>query len=278
MRKLAVAVLLALCLNGCAEAEALAPAGEARGEHAFDAAAAGQLTQARRAQLDVEFFNEFWAKSESGPSSLPSARAARIRAMAAEGFEVAYLADRLYNFERNGIPSFASDYRTHWRRLKALAKDGDPSAQCLFSHTAVEYRAFNLEPPTLDDMAVLAPQYRKAAASHGHPYCSWLSIAGSGETDETRITQIAMRCAKAGVTVCQRSLASRYRNGRGVKKDSARGFCWLTKARSRNSAPSVENAYRNYVGLLRDELGSEKTAKLLNDVTADTDCDEYPKN
>jgi hypothetical protein len=245
---------------------------------AFDGAAAGQLTPARRAQLDVDFFNEFWAKSESGPSSLPSARAARIRAMAAEGFEVAYLADRLYNFERNGIPSFAPDYRAHWRRLKKLAKDGDPSAQCLFSHTAVEYRAFNLEPPTLEDMAVLAPQYRKAAALQGHAYCSWLYIAESGETDETRITQIDMRCAKAGVTVCQQSLASRYRSGRGVEKNSARGFCWLMKARSGNSAPSVENGYRLYLGLLRNELGPERTTKILNVVTAGTDCDQYTIN
>src|SRR4051812_39003167 len=104
MRNLVVTVALTLCVNACAEA--LPTAGRARGDPAFDGAAAGQLTPARRAQLDVDFFNEFWAKSESGPSSLPSARAARIRAMAAEGFEVAYLADRLYNFERNGIPSF----------------------------------------------------------------------------------------------------------------------------------------------------------------------------
>jgi hypothetical protein len=241
----------------------------------FNHEAAAKLTTTRRKQLDIEFFNEFTVKSESGPGGEASARAARIRRMANEGFEVAYLADRLYNFERLGIPSFRPDYADSWNRLKELARQGDSSAQCLFAFVAAEYRSFNQDPPTRHDEEVLGSHYRKAASEQDHPYCGWLWAGNDSRIDEQQRIRLEAACAREQVVACQTSRAARYAEARGVPKDRVKGLCWLAKARSSSSSLRIENWFRVYRSFLRDEIGSDGVARVLHGIGPETDCDTF---
>lgn len=236
----------------------------------FDQEAAKRLTPERRRQLDIEFFNQFWYKSE-GPETVDRIR--RVRAVAEEGFETAYLAEQLYNFKSLGLPWFRSDYQPHWERLKVLAAAGDASAQCLFSYVSWNYREFSLDPPTKYDQEVLGPRYMKAAAEQGQPYCMIVQAGKDYPHGQEKSLQRDIRCAYLGATICQDGMAARYLSGRGVPADKVKALCWGYKAKSNNSAPSIESFFRSLQSAVRETAGQGRLDRVLEVLTPNVDCD-----
>lgn len=234
----------------------------------FSAQATGKLSAGRLREMDVEFFNEFWVKNETPIEE----RVRKIHALAEQGFEVAQLAEKLYNFSNYGVPALHSNYLVYWQRLKALAELGNPSAQCLFSSTAVEYRSYKQDPPTQYDEEVLAPYYRKAAAAQGHPYCLALWANNAYRDDPTKETKIELWCAEVGINMCQRNIAIGYFNGHGVPMDMAKGVCWLVKAKNQNHARSIASMFDFYSGQLQQKIGKKRLADLLQKWGARPNC------
>lgn len=237
----------------------------------FDQEAARRLTPERRRQLDIEFFNQFRYKSE-GPDT--SDREGRIRAAAEEGLEVAYLAEQLYNFKNGGLPWFRPGYQPYWERLRALAASGDASAQCLLWEVAREYRYFKLDPPTAYDVDVLAPRYLKAAAEQGHPYCTPRQVGKEKPDYFNNNVETELVCARLGVHECQEGMAARYASGRSVPVDKVKALCWIYKAKSNNSAPSLENFFRSQSYAVWKVAGQAGEDKLFKVLTPETDCDQ----
>jgi TPR repeat protein len=230
---------------------------------------ASNLSVEKRKELDVEFFNLFWHKNASSPQYPASARAARIREIAGEGFEVAYLADKLFVLDKYGAPIFIKAALPHWDRLGQLAAQGDPSAQCLFVQAANEYRSFGVE----RDKSGLARKYLEAAAGQEHPYCLrlWSAEAhGSNEAEDVRHTR---KCALAGAAICQHSLAGRYSSGRGLPRDRVKGLCWLQKARTTAHSQGIDTWFRIYRGNVEEEVGDDRTRQLVERAATTNDCD-----
>lgn len=237
----------------------------------FDEEAAKRLTPERRRELDIEFFNQFHYKSE-GPDT--SDRERRIRAVAAEGFEVAYLAERLYNFSNGGLPWFDRfDYRPYWARLKTLAAEGDVSAQCLFYLVVRDYRYFKLDPPTTYDEKELTPKYLKAAAEQEHPYCTPWQIRKENLNYFNYNVETELHCARQGVHDCQEGMAARYGSGRSVQPDKVKALCWVYKAQRANSALSIKSFFQSLSYPIWKEVGQAGIDKLLEILTPETDCE-----
>ena len=220
---------LVLPLSGC-KAQ-MSPEG-------FDHAKSAALNPERRAQVDIAFFNDFVARDMPGgmwQSGVNHPRGARIHALAEEGFEVAWLAERFYNFNRFGYLDTPNGQH-YWSRIKELADEGDASAQCFIWLSAEELQLDGFFKPPKADVDNRA-HYLKLAVAQGQPECtgSWGAYPNK---DQKKHAENNLQAAKKGCVRCQSRVSSFYMSGLGLPKDLAKAWCWALEAERNNDSPS----------------------------------------
>ncbi|MCQ9379500.1 hypothetical protein [Methyloversatilis sp. XJ19-49] len=236
----------------------------------FDAAKAKLLSPERRAQLDVAFFNEFDTRRE-GPPTIDHPRAARVHEMAKEGFEIAFLAENIFNLGAGGVPRVETDVPKLWRRVKLLALAGDPSAQCL---------VWNAEPMLREEFSILPPpepdeptryQMLEKAALDGHPSCmgDWGNY--QYQNDAAARVQWNLKGAKKGCLICRLRLAFAYAAGEGVEKADGVAWCWILESWAISKANTVVGDAQAVAGLIQREFlaPSQQVKRYL----AGTNCE-----
>lgn len=201
----------------------------------FDPDKARQLSSERRRQHDVRFFNEMYLHANHPLEP----RYQLFRRMAEDGFEVAYLALRLYDIRHSDLPKRDPEALN---RLKQLAAEGDVSAKCFYA-----IFAWRLE-DRKSDIAERLPSML-AAAEAKQPFCTGAfgGYVGDGsalppgferwkqvQADPRRATAMAIayeeQAAKSGDLRSQSVLALRYRLGTRVTQDLGRARCWAAIA------------------------------------------------
>lgn len=194
----------------------------------FNYEKAKALTPERRAQMDVAFFNDLVYKSSNTLSQRDSQpRGERIHALAEEGFELAYLAEQIFNFHFMGVKRPRVNQKW-WARAQQLAAAGDASASCFI---------WAVEPDVLDDHPEVPSATRLAAleraAMQGHPQCmgSWGNWHYSQDpADPAQRAAWNLKGAEKSCLQCQSSMAFLYWKGNGVPKDLSKAWCWANEA------------------------------------------------
>lgn len=200
----------------------------------FDYAKAAALSAERRAQMDIAFFNDFVVRDMPGgmwKSGANHPRGERIHALAAEGFEVAWLAEQFYNFNRFGYrnPSKGQQY---WDRIKELADGGDASAQCFIWLSAEELQLNGFFKPPETDVDSRT-HYLRLAAAQGHPECTG-SWGDYPDKDQGKHAKNNLYGAEKGCARCQSRVSDFYLHGLGLPIDLTKAWCWALEA-ERNS-------------------------------------------
>jgi hypothetical protein len=201
----------------------------------FDPVKADALSPERRREYDVRFFNEM---SLHGHHPLEP-RYQLFRRMADDGFEVAYLALRLYDIRHSD--GTLRDPQA-MKRLKALAAEGDLSAKCFYGRFAWRgdrqgFDWFETLPYIID------------AAEAGHPSCTgalasflrgdrtlppqyerWARIQQDPHARMSKALELEEQAARAGDLGSQSWLALAYELGNHVPRDYGRARCWAAIA------------------------------------------------
>lgn len=204
----------------------------------FDHAKAATLSPERRAQMDVAFFNDFVVRDMPGgmwQSGTSHPRGARIHALAEEGFEVAWLAEQFYNFNRIGYRD-TQNGQHYWNRIKELADGGDASAQCFIWFSAEELQLYGFFKPPQTDVENRA-YYLKLAVAQGQPECTG-SWGAYPDKDQKKHAENNLYAAKKGCVSCQSRVRSFYLNGSGLPKDMSKAWCWALEAERNNDSLS----------------------------------------
>lgn len=265
-RRLA-AVLLAAVTFGCHAAPE---------PDTFDQSRAAALTQERRTALDVAFFNEFVVKGQMPRGMWESGAAhpggARIHAMAEEGFEVAWLAERLFDFHRGGFPRSSPEGIHYWNRLKALAVAGDASAQCLIWRAAPELNKFGGAFVPEEDVKVARYQFVEKAAAQGHPLCSGDWGNYHYQDDPERRAELNLYGARKGCLECQFRASGYYLDGSGVQADLSKAWCWTLEAKSLSDSVEAERYLRIRRGFITGNL--RQPLEQLTHYRPGSNCEE----
>lgn len=206
----------------------------------FNYEKAEALTPKRRAQMDVAFFNDLVYRNSSTRNRRDSQpRGERIHALAEEGFELAYLAEQMFNFHYFGSKRENADLRRWWARVQQLAAEGDASALCFI---------LVMEPAVLDKHSEVLTATQLAAmeraAMQGHPQCmgEWSGghWAGRQNNDLVQIAAWNLKGAEKGCLRCQSRMASYFADGEGVPKDHSKAWCWITEAVRQTDSSKVD--------------------------------------
>lgn len=192
----------------------------------FDHAKATAIAPKRQAQMDVAFFNDFVVRDMPGgmwQSGGRHPRGDRIHKLAEEGFEVAWLAERLYDFHRFGFHNtpHAGGY---WNRIKELADGGDASAQCFIWLAAEELQVDSFFKPPKADVDNRA-HYLQLAVAQGQAECTG-SWGAYPDENLRKHAENNLYAAKKGCARCQSRLRGFYQRGDGLPKDLAKAWCW----------------------------------------------------
>jgi TPR repeat protein len=210
-----------------------------------------QLSEEKRKEYDVLFFNEFSVFTHNRPGiNECRRREALFRQMADEGYEVAGIALQLYDIgrcdDRGRYDEAARD------RLEQLAGQGDTAAMC-FLNTGLVW----IKPPMrkFEEHA----NYIRLGAEQGHPDCMF-TLALYYEDglygvpmDHDNSLQWMEKAARSGNLRAQSGLQWRYQMGEGVDKDLAIALCWA-RAAAESGDKSGSNAYKNDLIMLQSDL------------------------
>lgn len=217
----------------------------------FDRAKAAALTPERRSQVDVAFFNDFVARDMPGgmwESGASHPRGGRIHALAEEGFEVAWLAERLYNFHRFGYRD-TPHAGYYWDRIKALADGGDASAQCFLAKSVWELREYGFFKPPKADMDK-AYDYLEKAAAQGQAQCSGDWGNYRYENAPAKRAELNLDGAKKGCAECMVRVTGAYERGDDLPRDLSKAWCWILEAQRASDSVSYENRKRSLIGII----------------------------
>ncbi|QIM51093.1 hypothetical protein [Hydrogenophaga crocea] len=197
----------------------------------FDADKAATLSAERRAEFERELFKEVymwntWSRRYNAPDGLVQ-REARWRAMAAEGFELAYLSLTVFEPStvqvHNPLPAL--------NRLQTLARQGDAGAMCLFSAISVMLPTR----PGVDwsRLRAQARDWMQKGAYLGHPDC-FIQLGGRLRTgndgfrqDVARGTDLLIKALRAGYLRAAGSFWSDIdRQGLDSARNRRLVYCW----------------------------------------------------
>lgn len=213
----------------------------------FDPAKAHSLSPEKRREYDVRFFNEMSLHANHPLEP----RYQLFRRMAEDGFEVAYLALRLYDIRHSD--GTLRDPQA-MKRLKAVAAEGDLSAKCFYGRFA--WRGDRQKFDWLETLPYIVD-----AADGGHPSCtgafasflrsgdplppryeSWIQIRRDPQARMAKALELEEQAARAGDLGSQSWLALTYELGKHVPRDYGRARCWAGIAtRTSGSAAYVAN-------------------------------------
>lgn len=176
----------------------------------------------QRQKVDIRLFNELDVRPYSWPG-LGKTREKRyelIKGFADEGYELADITLRLFNFSQNHWKWNKTIDKKAWRRLRVLAEQGDGSAQCLYTIAAVKW-------DRLTDKR--RGKYSRLAAENNQPYCLMYEAARLkrlGELDEAY--KMYAQSARLGNHTMQLILVSAYAQGYlGYPLDLGKAYCWI---------------------------------------------------
>lgn len=242
VRKLLIVTVLSGGLVACSQPDAAVPANAER-------QAASAMPPAHKASLEVAFFNDFVVRNVQRGSTAPEGpipRGDRIRAFAAQGLEIATLADQLFDFDNFGQPrdSLLLTHLTRgpWDRLRELALQGDPGAQCLFALAADDLKGRPLSVVTERDAKELAERFLDQSAEQKHPLCMAVWAQRRHPNDPVVKARAELDGAKAGCAACQMRLYLFYKEGYGLPIDLAKSYCWLQEAVRSSDEPDYRTA------------------------------------
>lgn len=219
------------CCTPLAACQAQTPQGS------FDQAKAAALTREQRERMDVAFFNDFVVRdmpAEMWRSGANHPRGARIRKLAEEGFELAWLAEKFYDFDRMGFRD-TPDAERYWRRIRELADGGDASAQCFVWRSAPELRSNGFFKPSLDDVSS-GPRYLELAAAQGQAQCSGDWGNYRYENEPAKRAELNLYGARKGCAECMARVRVFYLNGLGLPQELAKAWCWALEAEHTNDS------------------------------------------
>ena len=145
-----------------------------------------------------------------------------VKAMSDEGYELAELTLRLFNFR---VEDWDMPFdRKALRRLRVLADQGDASAQCLYAKAGRKWRKLTNKKHR---------KYVSLAAAQDHPMC--LMHRGSLLRDQGRLEDaLAMyhKAARLGNHKMQLYLVADYAKGKhGFPLDLGKANCWYEIAK-----------------------------------------------
>ena len=237
-----------------------------------------ELTQEQLRKLDVEFFNIFQSRLEN-----PGMRERRqtIVAIGRSGFEVAWLADHLFIFDRFAIPQREPGYEKYYARLKHLADTGNASAQCLMSDLLGNYETHHNTPPGNNDVS--AEEYRTRAIDSGHPYCLRYRAADYLRNGQSELAYKTIRqCADKGVARCIGAMPTYYKDLYQKPMNPFMRYCftyreYLLSGRPPTASSNVmmlENGFVSGMKMSPELMARRRDiARLRESISTDTDCD-----
>lgn len=211
----------------------------------FDRTKAATLTKEGRERMDAAFFNDFVVRDmpvEMLRSGASHPRGARIRKLAEVGFEVAWLAEKFYDFDRMGY-THTPDPERYWLRIKELADGGDASAQCFIWRAAAELSDHGFFKPPQEDVDRRAIFLERAAAQ-GQAQCSgdWGNYRYENEAEKR--AQLNLLGARRGCAECMARIAGAYKRGDGLSIDISKAWCWANEAVHNSDSVMYENNRR----------------------------------
>lgn len=200
------------------------------------------LSEAERRRMDLKLFNELSVNGSWPPHYTVERRRELILDMAKQGFEVADLAYQLLDIS----PAISSGRhwlmpweRSAYHHLRALADQGDPSAQCL---AALVIARWDLNMQVYE-------RYVVSAAKAGQPFCTYKmggllmppDFPGQQTVlDEHKGAEFMLLAAKAGVQEAQLYLMSSFSHGsQGYPLDIGKAKCWFTLAEQADTGATL---------------------------------------
>ena len=237
-----------------------------------------ELTQEQLRKLDVEFFNVFEPRLEN-PGMLE--RRQTIVGIARSGFEIAWLADHLFVFDRFAIPQREPGYEKYYARLKQLADAGDASAQCLMADLLGNYDIHHNTPPGQSEVS--ADEYRARAIVSGHPYCLRYRASEYLRTGQSELAYKTIRqCADRGNARCIGAIPNYYEDLHKKPMSLSMRYCftyreYLLSGRrptALSNLISLENVFVSGMKISPEFTAQRRDiARLRESISTDTDCD-----
>lgn len=218
----AIVILFGIVLMGCFKSE----------PEKYQNNKSFKITSNQRAQMDVAFFNVFVERGMSPEqyySEKGSPRGDIVRALAENGFEMAWLAEKFYDFYHVRYRK-VSNGDAYWNRIKDLANNGDASAQCFIFLSVEELYKYGDFKPTKSDVENRFIYLNKALAQK-QPEClgAWGTYNQKGD-ENVNHAQNNLYGAEKNCAQCQSRVASFYRRGVGIEKDLSKALCWANEA------------------------------------------------
>lgn len=237
-----------------------------------------KLTQEQLRKLDVEFFNLFGPRLEN-PGMRERHRS--IVDIAHAGFEVAWLADHLFIFDRFAIPQREPGYEKYYARLKYLADTGNASAQCLMADLLGNYDIHHNIPPRHNDVS--AEEYRVRASDGGHPYCLRYRASDYLRNGQSELAYKTIRqCADKGVARCIGAIPTYYEDLHKKPMNPFMRYCFTYREYLLSGRPPtassnlimLENAFVSGMKMSPEFIARRRDiARLRENISPDTNCD-----
>lgn len=211
----------------------------------FDYGKSAALAKEQRERMDVAFFNDFVVRdmpTELWRTGASHPRGERIRKLAEAGFELAWLAEKFYDFDRMGYKK-TPDAKRYWLRIEQLADDGDASAQCFIWRAAAELTNYGFFTPPQEDVNRSA-LYLEQAAAQGQAQCSGDWGNYRYEKEPAKRVELNLYGARKGCAQCMSRISTAYQSGNGVPKDISKAWCWANEATRASDSRMYENDRR----------------------------------
>jgi hypothetical protein len=178
--------------------------------------------EAERNRIDARLFSELIVRNNSWPTigKTWGAREEFIKSKASDGYELAELMLRLFDFSGSHPPENKFDPDAY-KRLKSLAEQGDASSQCLYVLAAQRWKKFSVN-------SYQAKHYVDLAAEQNQPLCLMYKAVklfdqGAGELAR----ELYEKSARLGNNISQSSLIlKRISGGLGYSKNIGKAICW----------------------------------------------------
>lgn len=217
-------MVISLLLTGCSPID---PHAEPPIRHPY--------TGEERAKVDLSFFNELSVRKSAYHPDGYKWRYAWFKSRADEGYELAELALRLFDFP-DGVRNPDFD-REAWNRLKVLANQGDAASQCLLVYAGGAWKKLSRK---------RRDHYRMLSAEQKFPGCArHFAAMASREKRWKDLIRFEINAAKLGNHTSQLLLISAYAQGhRGFPLNIGKARCWYQIAQRPEFDTGRSSTYR----------------------------------
>ncbi|MCB5187250.1 hypothetical protein LG200_04420 [Methylobacillus caricis] len=200
----------------------------------------------------LQFFNNLVLKNQSSKDRPDTwARGEQVHRLAQEGYELAYIAEQMFDFHHLGLKRKGANYEHLWSRIVEMAKQNDPDALCFIWVIEPEIRGnYNLLPPRHSEELSREDSLKKAAML-GHPQCmgDWGNFNYQDNLEER--AKWNLKGAMKGCIDCQARVALDYLHGNGVPIDKSLAWCWISEAWIETDSSHILSIVRSITGSIK---------------------------